>query len=270
MFRSSAAATAAATPPPAPSTETEATCADPANVVADMITAAAAPKCDARASTPNDAPSAKTAGTNGAARRTPLRMSLPEDARLLPVAADAHLAPLARPVARIVDERPTAGVGAARLQPLPAPVGHRVGDRRKHGAERAAHPALARLEADRVACEADGEAGAAARSVERRGGSGLVDGDAVVRAQQLAESLAYGAGLLGVGRPCADVLSRETMLREPAYEAARVEQVVAPPLEVGGVHEVPDQFQIGHQHPHLTSIVTSQYGISGYQTRRRT
>src|SRR5712691_3022534 len=106
MFRSSAAATAAAIPPPAPSTETDATCAEPANVVADMTTAAAAPKCEARASTPNDAPSANAAGTSGAAMRKPLRMALPEGAGLLAVAADAHRAPLPGVVARVVDEGP--------------------------------------------------------------------------------------------------------------------------------------------------------------------
>ena len=40
-FSRAAAPTAAATVPPAPSTETAANCADPANVVADISTAAA-------------------------------------------------------------------------------------------------------------------------------------------------------------------------------------------------------------------------------------
>jgi hypothetical protein len=44
-----------------------ATCAEPANVVADITTAAAALQCDARASTPNETPSAIAAGTSGAA-----------------------------------------------------------------------------------------------------------------------------------------------------------------------------------------------------------
>src|SRR5712691_7442858 len=177
MFRSSAAATAAAIPPPAPSTETEATCAEPANVVADMTTAAAAPKCDARASTPNEAPSANAAGRSVAATRSPLSMPPPEDARLLAVAAHAHRAPLSRPVAGVVDERPAAGVGSARLQALPGAVGHRLGCGGEHAAERAAHAALPRHEADRAVREANGEAGAATRRIEGRGRSRLVDGD---------------------------------------------------------------------------------------------
>src|SRR6266852_8903678 len=169
MFRSSAAATAAAIPPPAPSTETEATCAEPANVVADMTTAAAAPKCDARASTPNEAPSANAAGRSVAATRSPLSMPSPEDARLLAVAAHAHRAPLSRPVAGVVDERPAAGVGSARLQALPGTVGHRLGCGGEHAAERAAHAVLPRHEADhRAVREANGEAGASTRRIEGR------------------------------------------------------------------------------------------------------
>src|SRR5437899_9725428 len=163
MFRSSAAATAAAIPPPAPSTETEATCAEPANVVADMTTAAAAPKCDARASTPNEAPSANAAGKSVAAIRKPLRIPLPKDARFLTVAAHAHRAPLPRPVAGVVDESPAARVRPARLQALPAAVCHRLGRSSEDAAERTAHPVLPRHETDRAVGEGHREAGATTR-----------------------------------------------------------------------------------------------------------
>src|SRR4051794_15167177 len=112
-----------------------ATCEEPANVVADMATAATALKCDARASTPNDAPIANAAGSSGAMTRRPLRMPLAKHARLLAIAADAHRAPLPRPVARIVDERPAARVGSAGLEALPRPIGHRLGCGGEHAAE---------------------------------------------------------------------------------------------------------------------------------------
>src|SRR5215470_566545 len=67
---------AAATPPPAPSSDTVATCAEPANVVIDMTIAATALKPDARARTPKLAPSTNAAGNNGAATRNPLPIGL--------------------------------------------------------------------------------------------------------------------------------------------------------------------------------------------------
>src|SRR4051794_25198088 len=96
-----------------------ATCEEPANVVADMTTAATALKWDARASTPKDAPMAKAAGSSGAMRRRPLRMPLAEDARFLAISADTHRAPLARVVAGVVDEGPAARVGTAGLEAAP-------------------------------------------------------------------------------------------------------------------------------------------------------
>jgi hypothetical protein len=48
---------------------------------------------------------------------------------------------------------------------------------------------------------------------------------------------------------------------EPPDEAARVLQVVAPLLEIGGVHEVPDELQICHHtalFTNLTNCITSQ------------
>ena len=72
-FSRSAAATAAATVPPAPSTETAANCAEPANVVADITIGAAQPQPAARASRPKDTPNATTATASGAAARAPSR-----------------------------------------------------------------------------------------------------------------------------------------------------------------------------------------------------
>ena len=69
-----AASTAAATVPPASSTETEANCAAPANVVADMTTAAAAPNPVASASTPYDSPKRIGLGASGSAARMPSRI----------------------------------------------------------------------------------------------------------------------------------------------------------------------------------------------------
>jgi hypothetical protein len=59
--------------PPAPSTETTANCAEPANVVADMTTAGAASMPAACASTPNDAPNATIAGISGRIALKPSR-----------------------------------------------------------------------------------------------------------------------------------------------------------------------------------------------------
>jgi hypothetical protein len=62
---------AAAAVPPAPSTDTIANCAEPANVVADRTIAASESIPAAVASTPNDAPNARTAGISGAITRIP-------------------------------------------------------------------------------------------------------------------------------------------------------------------------------------------------------
>ena len=59
--------------PPAPSTETTAICAEPANVVADIAIAATEPMPADRASTPNVTPNAKTAIEIGAIKTTPSR-----------------------------------------------------------------------------------------------------------------------------------------------------------------------------------------------------
>ena len=73
-FRKTAARTAAATVPPASSTETDANCAAPAKVVADMTTAAAAPKPVASASTPYDRPKRIGLGGERQRRAIPSRM----------------------------------------------------------------------------------------------------------------------------------------------------------------------------------------------------
>jgi hypothetical protein len=62
---------AAAAVPPAPSTETMANWADPANVVADMTSAASESMPAAFARTPNDAPNATIAGISGSITRIP-------------------------------------------------------------------------------------------------------------------------------------------------------------------------------------------------------
>src|SRR6476659_9956081 len=125
-----------------------------------MTTAATAPKCAVRASTPNDAPSANAAGKSGAATRTPLRTLLSEGAGLFAVAANCHVAPLTRAVARVVDERPAARVGLARLQALPRAVGHRLADGGEQEPEPARGTLLPRDEADRAVGEAHVEPGA--------------------------------------------------------------------------------------------------------------
>src|SRR4029453_2046452 len=72
-FSSRAAATAAATVPPSRSTETEANCAEPANVVPDITIGASHPNPPARAMTPNDTPNPATAIANGPTARAPSR-----------------------------------------------------------------------------------------------------------------------------------------------------------------------------------------------------
>jgi hypothetical protein len=57
--------------PPAPSTETTANCAEPANVVADMTSAANESTPAALASTPKEAPKATIAGMSGSITRIP-------------------------------------------------------------------------------------------------------------------------------------------------------------------------------------------------------
>jgi hypothetical protein len=64
---------AAATAPPDSSVDTTANCADPANVVADMTTAASASKPAAGARIPKEAPNAAAATAIGAIRRAPSR-----------------------------------------------------------------------------------------------------------------------------------------------------------------------------------------------------
>src|SRR5438105_3269790 len=117
--------TAAASPPPVPRMETVATCAEPANVVADITVAASPPTPAAWARTANDAPNANAAGVSPriacTPSRKPLRGGMPRtvSVHLLPVAADLHVAPRPRAVLRLVEERPVAVVGAAGLQPRP-------------------------------------------------------------------------------------------------------------------------------------------------------
>ena len=72
-FSRSAAATAAATVPPSPSTDTEANCAEPANVVADITIGASHPNPTARAITPNEIPNPATAIASGPTARAPSR-----------------------------------------------------------------------------------------------------------------------------------------------------------------------------------------------------
>src|SRR5439155_542617 len=147
-----------------------ATCAEPANVVADMRTAASASRCAVRASTPNEAPSAAAAGKSGAPIRAPLRTACPECAGLLAIAADLHRAPLARLVASIVDERPATGVGAARFQPAPRAFGHCLAGRREHECEPACDAAPRRAKPDRTVLEPNGEACSARGLIEGRRG----------------------------------------------------------------------------------------------------
>ena len=64
---------AAAAVPPAPSTDTTANCAEPANVVADMTTAASVSTPEARASTQTRTLNATIAGKSGRIARKPSR-----------------------------------------------------------------------------------------------------------------------------------------------------------------------------------------------------
>ena len=210
-----------------------------------MTIAAGAPKCEARASTPKRRAERDGSGHSGA-RSAALTHAGPEDAGLLPVAADAHRAPLARVVARVVDERPAAVVGAAGLEPLPGAVGHRLGCRGEDVPSAPCTPRSARNEPDRAVLEPYGEPGAAGGGVERRRGGSFVDLDAVVRAQQLAERLAHGPRIGRVGVPCANMRLPRDDGGEPAHEAARVAQIVALLLEVGAVDEVLNELEIGH------------------------
>jgi hypothetical protein len=57
--------------PPAPRTETIANCAEPANVVADMTSAASESIPAALARTPKEAPNATIAGMSGSITRAP-------------------------------------------------------------------------------------------------------------------------------------------------------------------------------------------------------
>jgi len=76
-LRKIAARIAAATVPPASSTDTAANWDAPANVVADMTTAAALPKPVASARTPYERPKRIGLGASGSAARTPSRIRGP-------------------------------------------------------------------------------------------------------------------------------------------------------------------------------------------------
>src|SRR5437868_11178501 len=112
-------------------------------------------------------------------------MPAPVPPRLLAVAADGHVAPDSRSIARRVDERPLAVVRTARLEPRPRSVGHDIGDRREDR--------VAGLEDERSLVEADAETGTARRFVE--GARGRFDAfvDAVVGAQEDADRVAQVA-----------------------------------------------------------------------------
>src|SRR4051812_35684531 len=150
--------------------------------------------CALRARTPNDAARSAAAGKSGAATRAPLRMPLPERPRLLPIPADGHVAPLPRAVARGIDERPAATVGAAGLEARPRAVRHGSGD----GCEERPEPAGARGdEGDRAVHEPDREPRGARTPVEGARRGIAVDGDRVVRPQELPEGLAQRPGVGG-------------------------------------------------------------------------
>ena len=70
--------------------------------------------------------------------------------------------------------------------------------------------------------------------------------DAVVRAEELSQSLAHGARVLGVPLTCAGGAIHETMLGEPADKPAPMLEIVATVLEICGVDEFADQLQICH------------------------
>src|SRR5439155_25451150 len=186
------------------------------------------------------------AGKSDAPMRAPLRMPGPKAARLGAVAADAHGAPLPRTVARVVDERPPARVRAAGLQLLPRTVGHRLGDCREHERDTSRRAALPRRESDRPVLEPDGETGAPRDLVEHRGRRVPVDLDAVVRAEQLAQCLAYCARIVCLAVACTNLHRRETMVGEPAHEPGRLAKVVTILVELGSVHEGFDQLQRTH------------------------
>ena len=99
--------------------------------------------------------------------RTPLDMPGPERARLGAVAAEAHRAPLPRPVARVVDERPAARVGTAGLELRPGAVAI-VSATAASTSASAGDARLARHEAHRAVVEPYGETGTACRVVQRR------------------------------------------------------------------------------------------------------
>ena len=186
-------------------------------------------------------------GKSGAAMRAPLRMPLPGSARAFSRLPQTCIdAPLPRLVARVVDERPAARVRAAGLQALPRAVGHRLADRREQAAEPAGHARSrrARNRSRRPRSAPRGRRGAQPRRAWPTRAV-AIDLDAVVRAQQLAQRLAHGARVRGIrARLRGWAPFCETMDGEPATRPARVAELVAPLLEIGGVDEVADQLQI--------------------------
>src|SRR4051812_47182342 len=148
--------------------------------------------CAVFASTPNDTPSANAAGSSGAATRAPLRMLLPEVPRFLTIAANRHVAPLPRAIARVVDEGPAARLGPAGLQALPRAVRHRFADRGEEAAEPTRRAVRLGEESDRPVHEADREPGIPRGDVERAARDVTIDVDSGVGAQQIAQGLADG------------------------------------------------------------------------------